>query len=35
MRICAKNSGDLILLAVMHAQIAEEEGRFNIAGGPG
>jgi MazG family protein len=23
--------GDLILLAVMHAQIAEEEGRFNIA----
>ena len=24
--------GDLILLAVMHAQIAEENGRFNIAG---
>ena len=30
MRICAKNLGDLILLAVMHAQIAEEAGRFNI-----
>ena len=24
--------GDLILLAVMHSQIAEEDGRFNIAG---